>query len=81
MSEKIMARIAEVRTWGELAEYLDRMTADTKTELAEAEQSLQEARSEGEDIKSSWRYREVQEYKAKLVAFDSIRATILKVMG
>lgn len=81
MSEKIMVRIAEVRTWGELSEYLDRMTEDVKIELAGAEQSLQEARSEGDDIKSGWRYREVQEYKAKLAAFDSIRATIFKAMG
>jgi hypothetical protein len=82
MQEKIAVRIAEVNAWGDLAGYLDRMTSDAQRALESNQQCLKEKFPDGgEGIKDSWEYSEIKDYQAKLTAYDSIRATILKAMG
>ncbi len=79
MKEKIALRIAEVEAWGDLAVCLDNMEDAQRRDLEEYTALLNEEYPDGgEDMKGNWRYANIKQCKAKIAAYESIRATILR---
>ncbi len=82
MKEKIALRIAEVEAWGTLAENLESLESMVRRDMEDYTACIKEKYPDGgEGVKSCWEYTRLQDCKVKLAAYESIRATIFKVMG
>ena len=81
MKEKIALRMEEVQVWGLLADALDTWERSTRADMAAYDECLKEQFPDVDYDKDCWNYQQRERCKNKLIAYENIRAVILKAMG
>ena len=81
MKEKIAVRLEEIQVLTFLSEMLDKWEGDARTDMASYDTLLKMKFPVGDYDKDCWNYRQRERCKVKLVAYENIRAVILKAMG